>query len=141
MSESTLTLPNSETERPDQQNAEEGGGMTYPITPHDLEQDLDGKRDEEVIGITWDGSRCLIAEAIHTHCGLRATVGQRDTWFPDLGGPDGLTLETPDAIAEIVAAFDRLAAHDDDPWAERPVTKRAWKRWYAPQRHAEEVAR
>jgi len=114
--------------------------MAYPLTLHDLEQYLDGKRDEEVIGITWDGSRCLIAEAIHTHCGLRATVGQRDTWFPDLGGPDGLTIEPPDAIAEIVAAFDRLAAYDESPWAERPITKRVWRRWFVPHRPTGEAA-
>src|SRR5258708_3151769 len=97
---------------------------TYTLALQDVEDYLDSKKDDEVIGITGDACACLVARALHTKyphtvalvnpCSISIRIYQHPTWN---------RFEPPKEISNIIRAFDRMT--DDDGCI--PITKREWE--------------
>ncbi len=102
--------------------------QNYSITLQDIENYLDSKADDEVVGITCDGGRCLVAEAfrmkypeindiIASQCVLAVYPPHATKWKHISIGLD---------VSDIITAFDHLFPDDEFPEGERAITKREW---------------
>src|SRR5258708_2207447 len=103
-------------------NRAEVAGMTFSLNLQDVEDYLDSKQPDEVVGITCEASRCLVAEAFkmkYPECGVIVDSTGISVWHPlsarwgDIGVEPG--------VRALVRQFDTIDAD------ERPVTKREWE--------------
>ena|SRR5260221_12853558 len=96
---------------------------TYTITMQDIEDYLDSKQDDEVIGVTCDGMNCLVAKAFkakYPGCNNILVDGIGFSVWPPLSVRWHHT-STDDAVRSCVQRFDAL---DEEG---RPITKREWE--------------
>ena len=96
--------------------------QTYSITIQDIENYLDDKDDDEVIGITCDGMKCLVAEAFrmkYPDALVMVSATALSVWPDKAIKWEDVTIDAD--ISTIVAEFDYL--HPDH---ERRITKREW---------------
>jgi len=97
--------------------------MNYTLTLQDVENYLDSKRDDEVIGVTCDSMKCLVAEAFklkYPGCNVMVDRHAIDVWPPR--AIDWSYIRIDPGVSAIVERFDTFFGWDDGP-----VTKREWE--------------
>ena len=95
------------------------------LTLQQIEQFLDSKQDDDVIGRGCDTHGCLVANALSSlYPGLLWSVGTLDAYgLVDMEDPveNDKILHFSDEIADLIIKFDTVAG-------ENPVTKAEWRR-------------
>ena len=95
------------------------------LTLQQIEQFLDSKQDDAIIGRGCDTHGCLVANALSSlYPGLLWSVGTLDAYgLVDLDAPldvEGGIIHFSDEIADLIIKFDTVAERN-------PVTKAEWR--------------
>ena len=96
--------------------------MTYELTQADIDAYLDSKQDDEVIGITCHGNKCLVAEVLKAKYGTsRVLVALGEAWVRD---EKVAATDLTSNLHSLYILFDEL--NPSDGLLEHKVTKREW---------------